>query len=61
MTRENDMRFKFQWQQLVLLEHSHIHSFACYIWLPSNYSSSQAIMAVTTEIVGPTKGKIFTI
>lgn len=59
MTRENDMKFKFQWLQLVLLRHRPIHSFAYCLAALRLQRQSQATAAVTMETVGSTEANLF--
>ena len=59
MTRENDMKFKFQWLQLVLLRHRPIHSFAYCLAAFKLQQQSQATAAVTTETVESTEANLF--
>ena len=59
MTHENDMKFKFQWLQLVLLRHRPIHSFAYCLAAFRLERQSQATAAVTVETVGSTEANLF--
>lgn len=59
MTRENDMQFKFQWLQLVLLRHRPIHSFAYCLAAFKLQQQSLATATVSTETVESTEANLF--